>query len=523
MKINPVFRYSVALACAGYGYAVGKCVPLVPYFRLHPIAASNAEVVCQIVGVLVAGAACLIENSVVFRIGWLWWSMRDLCRHVIILGDIGSGKTMGAFNFILRQYLKNVPHGGAFIVGTKGDEGVYALQCAQAFGREKDFRLLEVKPDDAPSEWVPRCYYNLVSDRSLPWSTLAKAVVDTASANTEGHQSSFFKPSAQKAIAYGLQLLDALKRPVNLRALHDLLADTDKLNEALEEYDKDIKRVKDLEGDRIRDFFAKEFLVPKGKDQSAGQEATVSLFLSPFLTPEIADVFCSENANTFELDDLDTGMILATAIPQRLFAERQFVHTYLKTLVYYRALRRLDKPWYIKRTMNSIGIFADELQDIVTASEDGMADHKIAATIRAAKVFIVGAMQSEFSPDPKIQEEKRKVLMKNLCTRFYFKPADAEDALQTADFLGKKTITRRYRANVGVITAGNSGNQEEVHRVKPDKLRQLPDFTCYVVHPSPTSFSAPYRRVRMAPILGNGRLPSWYRLGAFANLFNNGL
>lgn len=517
MKIHPLFRGAVALGFAGYGFWAAE---LAERLGLSGNALFAARLIAPPIGIGFAVLALLIQNTVVFRIGWLWWNVRHLCRHVIIIGDTGSGKTLGAMNFIQRQYLMNIRKGGAFIVGTKGDEPDYAREVCRYAKREADFKLLQFRPDDAPADWSPPAFYNFVSDRSLPWTAHAKAIVDTASANTEGHQSSFFKPAAENAIAMGLHLLDTIGDTVNLLNLREVLGNEAILKKKLEAFEtaalkrSDIGEARQKYDEAVLEFFRREFLFSKGKDQSAGISGTVGNYLQPFQVPEIAEVTCTENPNTFSLDDFDSGMVLATSVPQRLVKERMFVHTYLKTLVYYKALRRLDKSWVQKLFMSPIGIFADEFQDIVSASEDGMGDHRVADRVRSGLVFLVGGTQSHTSPDPKIQDTRRKVLLKNMRTRFFFRQSDNEDAKLCADFVGFKTVRRRFRQPRGVLDMNSTGGPEEMHKVKPEKFLSLPDFTCYVVHPSPqTFFGTRYRRAVMKPIEPSGKVAPWYDMG----------
>lgn len=510
MKIPVLFRVLVSLGFLVWGFWAAAWLP---HLGVTGTAEFYSALALKIAGILFAVLTMLLRNDVVFRKGWLWWRMSHLARHVVIIGDTGAGKTLGGMNFLFREFMRNVPTGGAFVVGTKGDEPAYALNVCKHMKRAGSFRCLEVRPDDAPPGWKPPELYNLVSDRSLPWTTHAKAIVDTASANTEGHQSSFFKPAAQEGIAFGLHLLDSLGRPVNLRSLRDLLTSEENLRAALADFG-DVAASRTDPGDiRLTEYFEREFISAKGRDQSAGLVGTIGLYLAPFQTPEIAEVFCSEQANTLTVQDFDKGMVLATSIPQRFYSERLFIHTYLKTLVYFHALRRLDKSSRSKRAMNPIGCFVDEFQDVVTASEDGMADHKVADRIRSGKVFIVAAMQSEFSPDPKIGDARRKVLMKQFRTRFYFRVPDEEDAKCAADFIGKKLVRRRYRAVRGVMDFEQSSTQEELHRVRTDKFVNLPDFTAYVVHPSPQFLGSRYRRSKMPPIDPDGKVAAWYGAG----------
>ena len=70
---------------------------------------------------------------------------------------------------------------------------------------------------------------------------------------------------------------------------------------------------------------------------------TIANYLQPFITPEIAQVFCPA-ANTFDFADIDRGKIICVAMPQKFQIERRYVNTFLKMLFYTHALRRFDKP-----------------------------------------------------------------------------------------------------------------------------------------------------------------------------------
>ena len=52
---------------------------------------------------------------------------------------------------------------------------------AKHFGREDDLILLQVRPEVRQFIGGQRHTYNLTSDRSIPYNTFAKAIVDTAS------------------------------------------------------------------------------------------------------------------------------------------------------------------------------------------------------------------------------------------------------------------------------------------------------------------------------------------------------
>lgn len=75
---------------------------------------------------------------------------------------------------LLFQVFKHQPRFGGLCVDVKGV-------------------LLEVRPLNAPADWQPRHRFNLVGDRSIPFATYARCVVDTAVALGSRREQSFFR------------------------------------------------------------------------------------------------------------------------------------------------------------------------------------------------------------------------------------------------------------------------------------------------------------------------------------------
>src|SRR5207245_10779716 len=88
-------------------------------------------------------------------------------------------------------------------------------------------------------------------------------------------------------------------------------------------------------------------------------------------------------------------------------------------------------------------LWADEAQRFMTASEDGTSDYNCVDVIREAGATIVAAAQSTTSLVPTLGNDKSKVLTLNLRNRLIFRAADEADAVQAADFIGKKRVIQR--------------------------------------------------------------------------------
>jgi type IV secretory pathway TraG/TraD family ATPase VirD4 len=441
------------------------------------------------------------HRRVILQIGSLTWTREEVCRHILITGDTGSGKTTSGFHPILVQLTHNEPNWGGLVLGVKGDEHRFAAELLAAHGRSHDHIHLQVRPESQSTHWKPPNRFNLLSDRSIPWMTHAKAIVDIASSMTDGHQSAFFRPMAQIALAHAFELLDALQLPVTLTRAYELLTSQDTATQAL----KSLKRHPSDKHTKLIEFFESTFVNARAHEQREAVEGTIKTYLGFFLDPDVANVFSSDEPNTFSLAEIDQGAVLTITMPQRLVSERRYIQTYLKILFYFHVLRRYDKNPNERTNENLLLLVADEFQDLVTASEDGISDHKVIDRIRAAGAAIIAGMQSELSADPVIGFAKREVLTLNMRTRLIFRASDIKGANESANFLGKREIWKKTHSSRPLETATISRRQDEDYFIKPSKLMRLPDHTTIVAHPSKR-----FTEIRLKPVDGSGKTYGWY-------------
>ena len=442
------------------------------------------------------------KRKVIVRLRGLSWTREDFCRGWLITGDTGSGKTRSGITPLLYQVFKNEPGWGGVCIDDKGLYWETLSEMAAHFNRQNDLILLQVKPDNAAHGWTPPHTYNLTSDRSIPASTYAKFIVDTASSLGQTGDKGFFKNQAQTHIAKALETLYEIRADVTLENAYSLLLDEKDMNEALGDL---------LDGyaterrGALYDHFKNRFL-NQPPEQIGGVKETIANYLQHFLSPEITQVFCPSE-NTFDFSEIDRGKIICVAMPQKFQAERRYVNTFLKMLFYTHVLRRFDKSKQQRRDDNLLILWADEAQRFMTASEDGMSDYNSVDVIREAQGTVVAAAQSSTSFIPPLGREKAKVLTLNLRNRMIFKAADEEGALESADFLGKKRFIKKSWSYSGGKRSINCSEQEE-HKIKPYVLRSLPKHTCVLAHAE-----RGFKRALLPPIEPDGKVCSWFRRG----------
>ena len=442
------------------------------------------------------------RGKVIVKLGGLKWTREDFCRGWLITGDTGSGKTRSGITPLLYQVFQNEPTWGGLCIDDKGLYWETLSAMAAHFGRAEDLILLQVKPENADADWAPTHAFNLTGDRSIPSSTYAKFIVDTAASLGQQGEKAFFKNQAQTHIAKALDALHETGADVTLENAYNVLLNESDLTELLT----------DLRGGRqtavrrgLCEHFQNRYL-SQPLEQIGGVKETIANYLQPFLATDIAQVFCPGNS-TFDFDEIDRGKIICVAMPQKFQTERRYINTFLKMLFYTHLLRRFDKPKGERMKDNLLILWADEAQRFMTASEDGMSDYNSVDVIREAQGTVVAAAQSSTSFIPPLGRDKAKVLTLNLRNRMIFRAADEDGAVDSADFLGKKRIIKRtWGFSNGKRTTHYSETEE--YRIKPHILRALPKHTCVLVHAE-----RGLRQRVLPPIEADGKVCKWYRSG----------
>lgn len=439
------------------------------------------------------------ETHVVVRLKGLTWKRSQFCRGWLITGDTGSGKTSSGFNQLAHQVFSNQPAWGGLVIDEKGVYWETLTEMAKHHGRTHDLIHLQIRPDDADFKWQPPHRFNLTGDRTIPFLSYAKFVVDTATSLGQSGEKGFFKSQAQTHIAHALELLFEVSEPVTLEGAFRLLYNPAELQRVIAPL-KQLTLIPSRQA--LLDHFEMRW-IKQPEEQLGGVRETIGNYLQSFATPEVAEVFCT-GSSSFDFADIDKGKIICVTMPQKFQTERRYVNTFLKLLFYNHALRRFDLSKGRRSKGNLLILWADEAQRFMTASEDGTSDYNCVDVIREAGATVVAAAQSSTSFVPSLGIDKARVLLLNLRNRIVFRSSDEADAVQSADFLGKRRVIRRSWGWSGGKRTQNYQETEE-HHIKPHLLRTLRDHECVLVH-----CERGFRRVKLSPLEADGRIPKWF-------------
>jgi hypothetical protein len=427
------------------------------------------------------------------------WDRNDFCRGWLVTGDTGAGKTF-AINALLHSVFQNEPDWGGLCCDEKGIYHETLVRMANRYGREQDLLLLQTRPDHAPEDWAPSARFNLLSDETIPWSTYATVIVDTASSLASGTEDKgFFKTQAHANIGRGIQFFRLLGLVPTMHHLLEMLQYQPVLRAMLQQLEP-LKNEGNPDARECYDHFLNGFLLQPA-EQLGGVISTIYNYLNYFTNPEISEVFGAEE-NSFDFAALDDGAIICVSLPQKYQTERRYITTILKLLFYTHALRRFDPRPPEKRKLeddNLLICWQDEAQRFITES-DGNVD-----VIRQAQTTTVLAAQSKLSFLPALgSKEKAEVTILNLRNRIVFKAADRACAESSADFIGKRMIWKRSYTR-GRGNHSTTRTREEEYLIKPFELMSLPKFTAIVKH-----CEKGYRRSRIHPVDADGKTPRWY-------------
>jgi hypothetical protein len=124
------------------------------------------------------------------------------------------------------------------------------------------------------------------------------------------------------------------------------------------------------------------------------------------------------------------------------------------------------------------------------------ADSQLLLGIVRALILVVG-------------NDKAKDLMLNLRNKIIFKAADEMGAVDTANFLGQKKVTKRSWAYSNGMMTRNYCAQEE-HKIKAYELRHTKKHQCVLIH-----CEKGFKKSVLPPLEPDGKTPSWYKRNWF--------
>lgn len=422
------------------------------------------------------------NRRTVLRLWGLEWTRDEVCCHFFITGATGTGKTARAVVPIVHGLRSTLRNTGILAIDSKGALWRPLAEIARALDQEDDLRLIRVRPTHIPTtDWTPPLRLNLLADRSVPWASYAKMLVDTATAAGQRGGQAFFKEAARDVITHTMQALELVGDPVTLDKVHDTICSSHDLGALTAKLTglAQPRNAAEYERRYFKDFLAQP------PEQKGGTISTVANFLRPYTPPDIAQVVCSTMPN-FSLSEVDQGRLICLSVPQTYQLERKYLNLLFKQLFFLHAFRRFDLDAAEMHRRNVIVLVLDEGQKTTLVSEDGFADHATVDELREAGVCLISATQTPLSLYAAFEtERKADVFMANLRTQVHFRAADEKGAKILAEKLGGRE-QRKYGGGVSGGRQSRSWHIADEPWFKPQQLLALGDGQAVIRHPRET-------------------------------------
>lgn len=417
------------------------------------------------------------KAAVVLRLWGLEWTRDEACCHFFITGATGTGKTARAVVPVVHGLRSTLPDTGVLAVDSKGALWKPLAAMAEKLGQKESLRLIRVRPTHiAPAQWTPPLRLNILGDASVPWSTYAKIVVDTATASGQRGGQAFFKETARDAITHAMHALELAELPVTLANVHDTICISTETALLLARLAERPGPEAEVERQYFSDFAAQP------PEQKSGTVYTVANYLRPYTPPDIRQVVCSITPN-FSLAEVDAGRLICLSVPQTYQVERRYLNLLFKQLFFLHAFRRFDLEPDEMRRRNLIALVLDEGQKTTLVSEDGFSDHATVDELREAGVSLISATQTPLSLYAAFEtERKADVFMANLRTQIHFRAADEKGAKILSEKMGGREI-RKYSGGVSSGRTSRNWQPADEPWFKPTVFLALAEGRAVIRHP----------------------------------------
>jgi hypothetical protein len=332
---------------------------------------------------------------------------QDLCRHTMIFGSSGSGKTTRAYNPMLADMLRRL-QAGAFIIAAKPEAVVEAVEIARRAGRD----CLVVQPGSAigldllcGSPDVDAMYFRdtfgRVGEESKPWVDAAVARMKNALRMLKSAGVQYY--TFEHLTGYCFD--DTFAAMVRIQAMERLRGLDQSDDEAWT-----IREAMSYEDTRFLKFTP---------DARRAVQFAVSQLLEPLRDVQIAKTFGRRN-NLEQMESVFSGRVIVLHVPRTRFERAaQAIYTLAKRRFFTALENRRGDATVDQERPIVFGI--DEYQ--LCVSESDVASLGI---VRSAGCMVLGTTQGVSSLYSVLPKHQVDAALQNFTQKIFFKTDDDE-------------------------------------------------------------------------------------------------
>ncbi len=333
------------------------------------------------------------------------FAIEDLCRHSIIFGSSGSGKTTRAFNPMLQEMLTNLG-AGALVIAVKPEAVVEICEIAKRAGREAlvitpggetGIDLLTGSPD--VDSMYFRDTFGRVGDESKVWVDAAVARMKNAlrMLKAAGNQYYTFDHLTQYCFDDQFAAMVRIQAMERLRALPHEADDAWTIREAMS-----------YEDTRYRDF------TPETR---RAVQFSVSQLLEPMRDVHIAKTFARRH-NLVPIESVFDGKVIVMHVPRTQYERAAHaIYTLAKRRFFTALERRRGDPNLDQDRPVVFGV--DEYQLCISES-----DVQSLGVIRSAGCMVLATTQGVSSLYSVLPQHVVDAALQNFTQKMFFKTDD---------------------------------------------------------------------------------------------------
>jgi energy-coupling factor transporter ATP-binding protein EcfA2 len=355
--------------------------------------------------------------------------LSDAEKHILIVGDTGSGKTRGGIKNLLNQVLRQ-PNTGAMIFDVKGSFKKDVAEIAGPLGR----KINVVGPGGISM--------NLLKDKTPEF---VKGVFATIL--DHGTDNKFFTDSALNMIGGALSIMWAAPGLYTITTLRRVVSDDDYRKQTVEfakamavammdpndsTYDPDRARIVESG----LEYYATDFKnASKATNTFESIRSTVTSLISQFDRHNpLTKAFCDTTVGAFGFEELYTGGVFVLSLSLSDFkASGPFVCRFVKELFFDTVKKRADMPKDDPRRANPIVFMCDEYQAVISWEDSRSWD-----TVREYHCVGIVATQSIVQLYASLNDENRaRTILANFVQKLVFRSGDPITHKFFEDALGK--------------------------------------------------------------------------------------
>lgn len=338
--------------------------------------------------------------------------LQDACQNIIVLGEIGSGKTTCLMQPLLVQCLDQ--NWGGLIFDIKGDVKNAVKTFAEALGRE----IVVVGPHHTRMNLIEGLTPEIAS------SFLKSAFLLNNKANTNP----FWVDTAAELCRNTLGMLLLIPGHYNLQSLHQYLFNPETHQAINEKIEILLKTLPEQEVRLLKNYCDYQDQVFGQFDQEIknGVNTAIAQALVPFNHPDLLDAFCSNDSSmtSEKMEDVLKGTLYLIDMPLSVWGiGGKVAYTFIKLRFFNLMQNRNQDPYYDKKT--PVFFMCDEYQEIVSANRDGLSDLNFWDKSRSSKTIGIISAQSIASIDAALgSHDLTQALLQNFRQKLCLKTED---------------------------------------------------------------------------------------------------